>query len=709
MRIAIAAVLLVLCTAVVGIQMGVSEDLAPPVAKVDPAKLEKHGHVRVDNYYWLNQRDNPDVIAYLEAENTYTDAVMAHTKDLEETLFEEIKGRIKQNDESVSYRLDDYHYYTRYEDGKEYPFYCRKKGSLDADEQIMVDVNILAEGHEYCAVRGREISSQQNILAYGVDTVGRRFYTIKFKNLDTGEILADEIPNVTGGLAWANDNRTIFYARQNATTLRSYQIYKHVLGADTSRDALIYEEKDEEFSCYVWKTKSKEYVFIGSFQTLSSEFRYLNADDPDGKFAVLQPRERDHEYSVDHYQDKFYIRTNWEAENFRLMETSVEKTNKTQWQELIPARYDVLLTGFEIFEKYLVLQERENGLIQIRFRPWDSGEEHYLDFGEPAYMAYISTNPDFETTLFRFVYTSMTTPRSTYDYDMTAREKTLLKQDEVLGGFSSDDYTTERVYASARDGVKVPISLVYRKGARKDTGSPLLLYAYGSYGYSMDASFSASRVSLLDRGFIYAIAHVRGGQEMGRWWYEDGKLLKKENTFTDFIDCAEYLVDEGFTQSDKLFAAGGSAGGLLMGAILNMRPDLFHCVVARVPFVDVITTMLDESIPLTTSEYDEWGDPNEKKYYEYMLSYSPYDRVEAKDYPNILVTTGLHDSQVQYFEPAKWVAKLRATKTDHNRLLLKTNMEAGHGGASGRYRRYRETAFQYAFILDLAGSTELIQ
>jgi oligopeptidase B len=356
-----------------------------------------------------------------------------------------------------------------------------------------------------------------------------------------------------------------------------------------------------------------------------------------------------------------------------------------------------------------VLQERENGLIQIRFRPWDGGKEHYLDFGEPAYMAYISTNPDFETALFRFVYTSMTTPRSTYDYYMAAREKTLLKQDEVLGGFSSDDYVTERTYARARDGVKVPISLVYHKGARKDGGSPLLLYAYGSYGYSMDASFNASRVSLLDRGFIYAIAHIRGGQEMGRWWYEDGKLLKKKNTFTDFIDCAEFLIEEGFTTSDKIFAAGGSAGGLLMGAILNMRPDLFHGVVARVPFVDVITTMLDETIPLTTSEYDEWGNPNEKKYYDYMLSYSPYDQVEAKDYPNILVTTGLHDSQVQYFEPAKWVAKLRANKTDNNRLLLKTNMEAGHGGASGRYRRYRETAFQYAFILDLAGMTELIQ
>jgi oligopeptidase B len=689
--------------------MGVAGDVAPPVAKVDPVKLEKHGDVRVDNYYWLKERENPDVVAYLEAENTYTDAVMAHTKDLEETLFEEIKGRIKQNDESVPYKLDDYYYYRRYEEGKEYAIFCRKKGSLEADEEIMVDANVIAEGHEFCSVRSPRVSSGQNLIAYGVDTVGRRFYTIRFKNLDTGDVLKDEIPDVTGGAAWANDNKTLFYAKQDPTTLRSHLIYKHVLGTDVSEDVLIYDEKDEEFSCYVWKTKSKDYLFIGSYQTLSSEFRYLDANDPNGEFKVFLAREPDHEYSVDHYQDKFYIRTNWEADNFRLMETLVDNTAKSEWEELIPARKDVFLSSFEIFEKYLVLQERENGLIQIRFRPWDGGEEHYLDFGEPAYLAYISTNLDFKTTLFRYVYTSMTTPRTTYDYDMLAREKTLLKQDEVLGGFSSENYVTERMYATARDGVKVPVSLVYRKGARKQGGSPLLLYAYGSYGYSMDASFSASRVSLLDRGFTYAIAHVRGGQEMGRWWYEDGKLLKKENTFTDFIDCAEYLIEEGYTKSNMLFAAGGSAGGLLMGAILNMRPDLFHGVVARVPFVDVVTTMLDESIPLTTSEYDEWGNPNEKVYYEYMLSYSPYDQVEAMEYPNILVTTGLHDSQVQYFEPAKWVAKLRALKSDENRLLLKTNMEAGHGGASGRYKRYRETAFQYSFILDLAGITELIQ
>ena len=702
-------VLSILLVSAAGVYLAAAGEDSPPVCKVDPTRLEKHGQVRVDNYYWLNQRENPDVIAYLEAENAYTDARMAHTKALEDALFEEIKGRIKQNDESVPYKLDDYYYYYRYEDNKEYPIYCRKKGSLDANEEITIDVNALAEGHEFCSVRGLEVSSRQDLLAYAVDTVGRRIYTIKFRNLDSGENLADEISTVTGGMAWASDNKTLFYARQDPVTLRSYLIYKHVLGTDAGADELVYEEKDEEFGCYVWKTKSKDYIFISSYQTLSSEHRYLRADDPGGEFKVFLPREADHEYSVDHYRDEFYVLTNWEAKNFRLMETPVDNTGKSKWQELIPARDDVLLTGFEVFDRYLVLSERENGLIQIRFRPWDGGDEHYLDFGEPAYTAWISTNPDFKTTVFRFEYTSMTTPSTTYDYDMATREKTLLKQDEVLGGFDSANYVTERLYAPARDGVRVPISLVYRKGARRAGGNPLLLYAYGSYGSSMNATFRATRLSLIDRGFVYAIAHIRGGEEMGRWWYEDGKLLKKKNTFTDFIDCAEYLVGEGYAGKDVLYAAGGSAGGLLMGAVLNMRPDLFHGVIARVPFVDVITTMLDDTIPLTTSEYDEWGNPNDKEYYDYMLSYSPYDQVSAQDYPNILVTTGLHDSQVQYFEPAKWVAKLRAFKTDDNRLLLKTNMDAGHGGASGRFKRYRETAFQYAFLLDLAGWTELIQ
>jgi len=675
----------------------------PPVAPRVPFQLEEHGNLRVDDYYWLNQRENPDVIAYLDAENAWTEAQMAHTKDLQEELFEEIKGRIKQTDESVPYLRDGYWYYTRYEEGKDYPIYCRKRESLDNPEQVMLDANVLAEGHGFFSVGNWEVSEGRDILAFAEDTTGRRFYTIKFKNLDTGELYSDVVDSVTANVAWANDNRTLFYAKQDPVTLRSYRIYRHVLGTDRSDDVLVYEEADEEFSSYVFRTKSKRYMMIASSQTLSSEYRYLDADTPDGTFAVFLAREPNHEYDIDHFGDYFYIRTNDRAPNFRLMRTPVRRPAKTNWRDVIAHRDTVLLEGFEVFQDHLVVSERANGLVQLRVRRWDGTGEHYLDFGEPAYSAYISVNPELDTKLLRYTYSSMTTPNSTYDYDMESRQKTLLKQDEILGGFSSDDYTTERLYATARDGVRVPISLVYRNDKRATAPQPLLLYAYGSYGFSRDASFSAERLSLLDRGFIYAIAHVRGGSEMGRWWYEDGKLFKKKNTFTDFIDCGEYLVAEGFTTPSTLYAQGGSAGGLLMGAIANMRPDLFDGIVAQVPFVDVVTTMLDESIPLTTSEYDEWGNPNQQDYYEYMLSYSPYDNVEAKDYPDILVTTGLHDSQVQYWEPAKWVAKLRAMKTDDHRLLLKTNMEAGHGGASGRERRYRETAFVWAFLLDLAG------
>ncbi len=680
--------------------------IKPPKAELKPTKLEKHGDVRVDNYYWLKERENPKVVDYLKAENEYTEAVMAHTKTLQDSLFEEIKGRIKQDDASVPYKLDDYYYYTRFEEGGEYPIYCRKKGSLEAAEEIMLDVNVMAKGHDFFAVRGNIVSREQNLLAFAADTVGRRIYTIQFKNLNTGEMLPDEIPAVTGNMAWANDNKTLFYAKQDPTTLRSFQIYRHTLGTAPSQDKLVYEEKDETFSCYVWRTKSKRYIMIGSVQTLSSEHRYLDADNPTGEFKVLLPREKDHEYDVDHFRDHFYIRTNFHAKNFRLMKTPAVKTGKENWQEVIPHRDEVFLSSFEIFKDHLVLSERENGLTQLRIVAWNGKDDHYLDFGEPAYFAYISTNPDFNTTTLRYGYTSMTTPNSVYDYDMTKRQKKLLKQDEVLRGFRSDHYTTERLYATARDGAKIPISIVYRRGIKKDGDNPLLLYGYGSYGASRDATFSAARLSLLDRGFVYAIAHIRGGQELGRQWYEDGKLLKKKNTFTDFIDCGKYLVQEKYTNPNKLFCQGGSAGGLLIGAVVNMAPDLFHGAIAAVPFVDVVTTMLDESIPLTTGEYDEWGNPNEKEYYDYILSYSPYDNVEAKAYPHLLVTTGLHDSQVQYWEPAKWVAKLRTLKTDNHRLLLKTNMEAGHGGASGRYQRYRETALEYAFLLDLAGIKE---
>ncbi len=677
--------------------------LTPPVAKVMPEKLEKHGHVRVDDYYWLNQRENPEVIAYLEAENAYTEAVMAHTKALQAQLFEEIKGRIKQTDLSVPYREGDYFYYSKTEEGKEYPIYARKKGSPEGPEEILVDVNALAEGHGFTAVPRPAVSPAGNILAFAHDTVGRRFYNIRFKNLETGELLDDEISAVTANLAWAEDNRTLFYARQEPVTLRSFQIYRHVLGTDPAQDERVYEEKDVEFSCYVWKTKSKAYLIIGSYQTLSNEYRFLDAKNPGGAFALFLPREREHEYNIDHFGGHFYISSNDGAQNFRLLRTPVAQTGKAHWEEVIPHRDDVLLEDIEVFRDHLVVVERKDGLRQMRIRPWSGAKEHYLDFGEPAYLAYVSTNREIDSNVLRYGYTSLTTPNSVYDYNMDTREKTLLKREEVLGGFDPADYVTERRYTPARDGARIPISIVYRRGVEKDGDNPLLLSGYGSYGFSRDATFSSPRLSLLDRGFVYAIAHVRGGQELGRRWYDDGKLLKKKNTFTDFIDVAEYLIQEGYTSSEQLFARGGSAGGLLMGAVTNMRPDLFKGVVAAVPWVDVVTTMLDESIPLTTAEYDEWGDPNEEEYYRYMLSYSPYDNVEAKDYPNLLVTTGLHDSQVQYFEPAKWVAKLRALKTDDNRLLLKTNMEAGHGGASGRYKRYREIALEYAFMLDLVG------
>ena len=685
-----------------------AEVAPPPVATLKPVELEMHGDVRTDEYYWLRDRENPEVIAYLEAENAYTESVLADTKDLQEALFEEIKGRIKEDDTSPPYFKDGYWYYTRYIEGGAYPIYCRKKESMDAPEEIMLDVNEMAEGFGYFNVRGREVSTNQQILAFAEDTQGRRIYTIKFKNLATGEMYEEEIPETTGNVAWANDNRTLFYSKQDLETLRWDKIYKHTLGTDPSEDELVYEETESTFYTFVYKSKSDKYLIIGSTQTLSTEYQFLDADTPNGTFQVIQPRESDLEYSIDHFGDHFYIRTNLDAKNFRLMRTPVSTTTKANWEEVIPHREDVLLESIEIFRDYLVVRERKNGLIDLRIRPWDGSEEHYIQFEEPAYVAYVGTNPEFDTHLFRFEYASMTTPETTYDYDMGSREQTLIKQQEVLGDFNSENYVTERVYAEARDGVDVPISLVYKKGTAINGGAPLLLYGYGSYGNSLDANFRSSRLSLLDRGFVYAIAHIRGGEELGRAWYEGGKLLNKKNTFTDFIDCAEYLIENGYADPNRLFAQGGSAGGLLMGAVINMRPDLWRGIVAHVPWVDVVTTMLDDSIPLTTSEYDEWGNPNDETYYDYMLSYSPYDNVEAKDYPNMLVTTGLHDSQVQYWEPAKWVAKLRATKTDTNRLLLKTNMEAGHGGASGRYERYREIALDYAFVLDLAGVQEVV-
>ncbi|MEZ4952991.1 MAG: S9 family peptidase [Saprospiraceae bacterium] len=678
----------------------------PPVAAKKPKELTTHGDTRIDNYYWLNERENPEVISYLTDENKYLESVMADLKETQEELFQEMKGRIKEQDESVPYLDNGYWYYTRYEEGEEYPIYCRKKGSLDAAEEVILNVNVLAAGYDFYNVGGLEVSTNNKILAYGEDTLSRRIYKIVFKNLETGEMLSDEIPNTNGNLVWANDNQTIFYGIKDET-LRVFKIMKHRLGTDPAKDEVAYHEEDATFNLFVSKSKSKEYIIIGSSQTLADEYRYLDANKPDGSWQVFQPRERNLEYSVQHAGGKWYVRTNLGAKNFRMMSAEEGNTGKDHWKEVIPHREDVFFQGMSFFKNYMALTERINGIRNIRIRSYDGSDDHYVDFGESSYVAYVANNPEYDTDEVRIIYQSMTTPTTTYDYDMKKRHLDLKKQQEVLGGFDKNNYQSERIYATARDGAKVPISIVYRKGFKKDGQQPLLLYAYGSYGASMDPSFRSTRLSLLDRGFAYAIAHIRGGQEMGRDWYEDGKLLKKKNTFTDFIDCGEYLIQENFTNKENLFAMGGSAGGLLMGAVVNMRPDLFKGVVAAVPFVDVVTTMLDETIPLTTFEWDEWGDPNKKEYYDYMLSYSPYDQVEAKDYPAMLVTTGLHDSQVQYWEPAKWVAKLRDMKTDDNPLLLHTNMEAGHGGASGRFEALKETAMEFAFMLDLAGKVKV--
>lgn len=679
----------------------------PPLAKRVPHRLEHHGHVRTDEYYWLRDRENPEVLAYLHAENEYAAMLRNHTGDLEQTLFEEICGRIQPTDLSVPFRLGDFWYYIRYEEGKEYALYCRKEKSLTNPESIMVDGNELARGHDYFSLGNWAVSPGQDILAYAIDTQGRRIFTIGFKNLTTGETLDDCIPLVTGNMEWGNDNRTLIYSRQDPETLRSNQIFRHRLGTNPALDTLVYEETDETFSVSIEKTKSKRYLMIGSHQSITSEYRYVHADYPESDFQIFQARKRGHEYDVDHLGDHFFIRTNDEAKNFRLMRTETNKTSLAQWEEVIPHRPEVFLEGFELFENFLVLEERRQGLIHLRVIRTTDGSEHELDFGEPAYLATLGDNLEADTSYLRYGYTSMTTPMTIYDYHMATREKILLKQEPVLGNFHISHYRTERLFAPASDGITIPISLVYRKGFVPNGTHPLLLYGYGSYGASMDASFSSPRLSLLDRGFVYALAHIRGGEELGRQWYENGKLLFKKNTFTDFIACAEFLLQQGYAAPQKLFAIGGSAGGLLMGAIINMRPDLFHGVVAQVPFVDVVTTMLDPNIPLTTGEYDEWGDPNQQQFYEYMLSYSPYDNLQPQSYPHLLVTSGLHDSQVQFWEPTKWVAKLRALKTDNQRLLLRTNMDAGHSGASGRFKRYEETAMIYAFLLDLAGSVDL--
>ncbi|MGJ5641027.1 S9 family peptidase [Formosa sp. S-31] len=677
-----------------------------PIAKKIPKTLEAHNDVRTDNYFWLNDRENPEVIDYLNAENAYTKSKMAHTEQFQKDLFHEMKSRIKEDDESVPYKLNGYWYITRYETGKDYPIYTRKKGSLEAEEEVLFDCNDMAKGFAYFKLGGIAISSDNTLAAFSVDTVSRRQYTLQVKNLVTGEVYPDKIENTTGSATWANDNKTIFYSRKDEVTLRSHKIFKHKLHANI-KDEEVFHETDETFNTYVYKTKSNKYVVIGSASTLTTEYRFVNADTPDENFKVFQERIRELDYAIAHYDDSFYVITNADgATNFKVVKTDEINTDKSYWEEVLPHRPHVLIEDIEIFKDYLVVSERENGLNQIRIISWDGQEDYYLPFDSETYTANTGNNPDFDSEFLRYSYNSLTTPSSVIDYNFKTREKEVKKEQEVLGGeFQKENYSSKRVWATSRDGVKIPISMVYRKDIELNGENPLLLYAYGSYGSTIDPYFSSIRLSLLDRGFIYAIAHIRGGEYLGRDWYENGKLLTKMNTFYDFIDCSKYLISEHYTSNKHLYAYGGSAGGLLMGAIINLNPELYNGIVSAVPFVDVVTTMLDDTIPLTTGEYDEWGNPNEEVYYNYMKSYSPYDNVEAKAYPNMLVTTGLHDSQVQYWEPAKWVAKLRELKTDDNLLLFHIDMDAGHGGASGRFESLKEVALEYAFLLDLEGIT----
>ncbi|HMU06354.1 MAG TPA: S9 family peptidase [Kaistella sp.] len=675
---------------------------APKAKKIEKI-LEIHGDQRIDNYFWMNERENPEVTQYLEEENAYCDFVMKDTENFQQELFDEMKSRYKEDDQSLPYFFNEYWYIVRFEIGKEYPIFSRKFQTLEQEEEILLDVNILAEGQKFFEVGSVAVSPNNKLMTFSTDNMGRRIYNIQFKNLETGEILQDQIANTTGKAVWANDNEHIFYIRKDKN-LRAFQVFMHQLGTDSSQDVLVFHEEDDTFDVNIFKSKSLEYIFISSSSTISDEQRFIPADDVLAEWKIVQPRMDDLEYSVEHFEDEFYIITNADiATNFKIVKTKVATPEMKNWEDVIPHRKDVLLEGFEIFRNYLVLEERKEGLLQIKIIDNQTNTSHYLPFSDPTYTAYIGLNLEFDTEKLRYGYTSLTKPNSTFEYNMKEKTTELLKQQEVLGGkFLPENYVSERIWAPSRDGKsKVPISLVYHKDTKKSAETPLLLYGYGSYGHTVDASFSNVRLSILDRGFIYAIAHIRGGEYLGREWYEDGKMLKKKNTFFDFIDAAKFLVEENYTSSKHLYAMGGSAGGLLVGAVINYEPNLFNGVVAQVPFVDVVTTMLDEEIPLTTGEFDEWGNPKKKKYYEYMKSYSPYDNVEAKNYPNILITTGLHDSQVQYWEPAKWTAKLRELKTDENILVFKTDMSSGHGGASGRFESLKEDALEYAFLMKL--------
>ena len=690
-----------------------SNNILPPDVKKIPKDMQTHGHVRTDNYYWMRLTDEQksaekyddqtqNVVDYIGKETEYLENSLKHTKPLQKTLYDEMVGRIKKDDESVPYFENKYYYYSRYEEGKEYPIYCRKYKSLENDEEIILDVNILAEGHDYFAIGGMSISPNNQWLSYGVDTLSRRYYNIYFKNLVSGNVLEQTIPNTSGGAAWANDNSTVFYTSKNKVTLLGEKIFRHKIKTDYKEDVLMYFEKDETYYNGVYRSKSGQYIIIYNSSTLVSDYHILNANEPDGQFVNFSPRGKKHEYDIQHYENYFYIISNKEAPNNRLMRTKISATGISNWEEVIAHRKDVHLLGLEIFKNHLVFSERKDGLRAIRIKNMISGDDRYINFEEGTYSAYISTNEEYDSNILRYSYSSMLTPSSVYDYNMDTQDKKLLKQSEVIGkGYDQSLYDAETIYATARDGEKIPIYLVYRKDLKKEGAQPLLLYSYGSYGSTSDPYFSSARLSLLDRGIIYALTNVRGSQIFGRQSYEDGKLLKKKNTFYDFIDAGKHLVNKKYTSPDQLFCSGGSAGGLLISAVVNMEPDLWKGAITAVPFVDVVTTMLDSSIPLTSNEWDEWGDPREEEYYHYMLSYSPYDQIEKKKYPNILVTSGFFDSQVQYWEPLKYVAKLRDFWEGNNKLYLYMNMDAGHGGKSGRFKIYKEIALEYAYLLDL--------
>lgn len=681
------------------------KNIEAPVARIIPKKLELHNDLRIDNYFWLNQREDQNVLDYLEEENAYYEQETSHTKDFEVQLFEEMKARIKEDDSSVPYKYNGYWYIVRYEKGKGYPIYTRRKETLEADEELLFDCNEMAEGHTYFRLVGLSVSPDNTMITFGIDLTGRRQYTLQIKSLVTNEVFLDTIENTTGSSTWANDNSTLFYAKKDEQTLRSNEIFKHKIGDSEDQDVVVFTEDDDTFGAAVYKTKSRKYIVIACYSTLTNEFHFINADRPDDSFKIFQGRIRGLEYSISHFEGQFYILTNKDkATNFKLMKTPETQTGIDNWVEVIAHRDEVLLEDIEIFKDYLVISERTNGLNEIRITRWDKTQDYYLPFDNETYTANAGTNVDFDTEILRFSYNSLTNPASVIDFNMRTKERDIKKEQEVLDPkFDKNNYTSERIWATAVDGSKIPMSLVRRKDTKLDGSAPLLQYAYGSYGSTIDPYFSTIRLSLLDRGFVYVIAHIRGSEYLGREWYENGKLLKKKNTFTDFIDCTKHLIENKYTSKEHCYAMGGSAGGLLMGVILNQAPHLYNGIISQVPFVDVVTTMLDDTIPLTTGEYDEWGNPNDKAYYDYIKSYSPYDNVKTQDYPHLLVITGLNDSQVQYWEPAKWVAKLRIHKQNTNKLFLNTNMDAGHGGASGRFEALKEDAQEYAFLLDLEG------